>query len=130
MAPDRRRSAATFGEMSKPLGPYTPVVRAGDFVIVSGQVGIAEGRLVEGGVAAQTTQLMANLAGHLATEGASLADVVKTTCFLRDMDDFDTFNAAYAAALGTHRPARSTVAVAGLPIGAGVEVEAWAYLPR
>ena len=116
--------------MSKPIGPYSPVVRAGDFVVVSGQVGIAEGKLVEGGVAAQTTQLMANLAEHLATEGATLGDIVKTMCFLRDMDDFDTFNAAYAAALGGHRPARSTVAVAGLPIGAGVEVEAWAYVPR
>lgn len=113
-----------------PIGPYSPVVRAGDFVIVSGQVGIADGALVDGGVEGQTTQLMANLAGHLATEGATLRDVVKTTCFLRDMDDFETFNRAYAAALGDHRPARSTVAVAGLPIGALVEVEAWAHVPE
>jgi 2-iminobutanoate/2-iminopropanoate deaminase len=116
--------------MSKPIGPYSPVVRAGDFVIVSGQVGIVDGTLVEGGVAAQTRQLMKNLAGQLAAEGATLTDVVKTTCFLLDMDDFETFNSAYAEALGTHRPARSTVAVKGLPIGASVEVEALAYAPR
>ena len=115
--------------MSKPIGPYSPVVRAGDFVIVSGQVGIADGALVEGGVAAQTTQAMANLAGQLESVGASLDDVVKTMCFLVDMDDFATFNEAYVAALGSHRPARSTVAVAALPIGATVEVEAWAHVP-
>ncbi len=115
--------------MSKPIGPYSPVVRAGDFVIVSGQVGIADGALVEGGVAAQTTQAMANLAGQLASVGASLDDVVKTMCFLVDMDDFATFNDAYVEAFGTHRPARSTVAVSALPIGAKVEIEAWAHVP-
>lgn len=115
--------------MSKPLGPYSPVVRAGDFIIVSGQGGIRDGAIVEGGVAAQTTQTMTNVADRLAEAGASLADVVKTTCFLTDMDTFATFNAAYAEALGNHRPARSTVAVAGLPAGMAVEVEAWAYKP-
>lgn len=116
--------------MSTPIGPYSPVVRAGDFLIVSGQVGIVDGSLVEGGVAEQTRQAMENLAGHLGAEGATLSDVVKTTCFLIDMDDFQTFNTAYAAAFGKHRPARSTIAVAGLPIGAAVEVEAWAHAPR
>lgn len=116
--------------MSKPIGPYSPVVRAGDFLIVSGQVGIVDGSLVEGGVAEQTRQAMENLATHLAAEGAALSDVVKTTCFLLEMDDFQTFNTAYAAALGSHRPARSTIAVTGLPIGASVEVEAWAHAPR
>ncbi|MEX2625298.1 MAG: RidA family protein [Ilumatobacteraceae bacterium] len=116
--------------MSKPLGPYSPVVRAGDFIIVSGQGGIRDGAIVEGGVAAQTAQTMANVADRLAEAGASLADVVKTTCFLTDMDTFATFNAAYAEALGDHRPARSTVAVAGLPAGMAVEVEAWAYKPE
>lgn len=114
--------------MSKPLGPYSPFVRAGEFVIVSGQVGIADGALVEGGVAAQTTQAIENLAGVLRSAGASLGDVVKTTCFLRDMDDFATFNDAYVGAFGSHRPSRSTVAVAGLPIGASVEIEAWAHV--
>ena len=114
----------------KPLGPYRPVVRAGDFVIVSGQGGIRDGVLVSGGVAAQTTQTIANLAARLAEEGARLADVVKTTCFLTDMDTFATFNAAYAEAFGEHRPARSTVEVSALPGGMAVEIEAWAYAPR
>lgn len=116
--------------MSRPLGPYSPVVRAGDFVIVSGQGGIRDGALVEGGVAAQTAQAMSNLADRLADVGATLADIVKTTCFLTDMDTYATFNAAYAEALGDHRPARSTVEVSALPAGMAVEVEAWAYKPE
>ena len=115
--------------MSKPLGPYTPVVRAGDFIIVSGQVGVRDGALADGGVAGQTAQAVANLADRLAEVGASLTDVVKTTCFLIDMDAFATFNAAYVDAFGDHRPARSTVAVRELPIGAQVEIEAMAYRP-
>ena len=78
--------------MNKPLGPYSPFVRAGDFVIVSGQGGMRDGALVEGGVAAQTTQTMANVADRLADAGASLDDVVKTLCFLTDMGTFDEFN--------------------------------------
>jgi 2-iminobutanoate/2-iminopropanoate deaminase len=116
--------------MSKPLGPYSPVVRAGDFIIVSGQGGMADGSVVDGGVAAETTQTMKNVAIQLATMGAELGDIVKTTCFLTDMENFATFNAAYSEALGNHRPARSTVAVVGLPAGFLVEVEAWAYKPQ
>jgi 2-iminobutanoate/2-iminopropanoate deaminase len=118
------------GAMSKPLGPYSPVVRAGDFVIVSGQGGMADGKVVDGGVTAETVQTMKNLAAQLESVGASLSDIVKTTCFLTDMENFAAFNAAYAEALGNHRPARSTVAVAGLPAGFLVEVEAWAYKPQ
>lgn len=114
--------------MSKPLGPYTPVVRAGDLVFVSGQVGIADGALPDG-VAAQTSQAIENLTAQLATVGATLADVVKTTCFLVDMDAFATFNEAYVAGFGDHRPARSTVAVRELPVGAVVEIEAVAHVP-
>jgi 2-iminobutanoate/2-iminopropanoate deaminase len=116
--------------MSKPLGPYSPFVRAGDFVIVSGQGGMRDGAVVEGGVTAQTTQTMANLAERLAEAGAELTDVVKTMCFLTDMGTFAEFNDAYAAALGDHRPARSTVEVSALPGGMNVEIEAWAYKPR
>ena len=115
--------------MNKPLGPYSPFVRAGDFVIVSGQVGMKDGAAVEGGVAAQTTQVMANVADRLADAGATLDDVVKTMCFLTDMGTFAEFNDAYVAALGDHRPARSTIGVAALPGGYDVEVEAWAYKP-
>lgn len=116
--------------MSKPLGPYSPVVRAGDFVIVSGQGGMADGKIVEGGVVAETVQTMKNVAAQLASVGASMTDVVKTTCFLTDMENFATFNAAYAEAFGDHRPARSTIGVAALPGGMLVEVETWAYLPQ
>ena len=115
--------------MSTAFGPYTPVVRAGDHVFVSGQVGASDGAIVEGGVADQTAQAVANLAARLAEEGASLADVVKTTCFLVDMDAYATFNAAYMAAFGAYRPARSCVAVRELPVGAAVEIEAIAYSP-
>jgi len=115
--------------MNKPLGPYTPVVRAGDFIFVSGQVGMADGSLPSG-VAAQTTQALENLAGQLASVGAGLDDVVKTTCFLVDMDAFATFNDAYVTGFGSHRPARSTVAVRELPVNAVVEIEAIAHLPE
>ena len=115
--------------MSKPLGPYTPAVRAGDFIFVSGQVGVADGALVSGGVAGQTERAVANLATQLESMGAALTDVVKTTCFLVDMDTFETFNDAYVGAFGRHRPARSTIAVRALPVGAVVEIEAVAYSP-
>ncbi len=116
--------------MTKPIGPYSPIVRAGDFLIVSGQIPIADGRKVDGGVSAETTQVMKNLATQLATMGATLGDVVKTTCFLTDMDNFAAFNEAYVEALGDHRPSRSTVEVSALPGDFAVEVEAWAYLPE
>jgi 2-iminobutanoate/2-iminopropanoate deaminase len=97
-------------------------------LVCSGQVGLVEGALVEGGVEAQARQGLANLAALLESEGASLADVVKTTVFLTDMGDFAAMNAVYAEAFGDHRPARSCVAVAGLPLGAEFEVEAWAFV--
>jgi 2-iminobutanoate/2-iminopropanoate deaminase len=115
--------------MSKPLGPYTPAVRAGDWIIVSGQLGMKDGTMVPGGVAAQTAQAIENLKGHLAGHGATLADVAKTLCFLTDIDTFATFNEAYVAGFGDSRPARSTIGVAALPGGAGVEIEAWAFKP-
>jgi 2-iminobutanoate/2-iminopropanoate deaminase len=114
--------------MSKPVGPYTPIVRAGDWLVVSGQVGLADGKLVDGGVEAQLQQALANLAVLLEGEGASLNDVAKTTVFLTDMGDYASMNEVYIAAFGDHRPARSAVAVAALPVGAVVEVEAWAFV--
>jgi 2-iminobutanoate/2-iminopropanoate deaminase len=111
--------------VSKPVGPYTPIVRAGEWLVVSGQVGLTESGLADG-LEAQVTQAVANLQKLLEGEGASLTDVVKTTVFLVDMDDYAAMNEAYMAAFGDHRPARSAVAVAALPIGALVEVEAWA----
>ena len=115
--------------MSTPLGPYTPVVRAGDWIIPSGQLGIVDGNLVEGGVAAETTQSITNIDALLSQHGATLDDVVKTLCILPDLANFDAFNEAYMAAFGDHRPARSTFA-GGLVRGAAIEIEAWAYKPR
>ncbi|WP_208027548.1 RidA family protein [Rhabdothermincola sediminis] len=116
--------------MTTPIGPYTSIVRAGDLLVVSGQVGVRDGAMVPGGVAAETRQAIDNIAALLATEGASLADVVKTTVFLRHMRDFALMNEAYAEIFGETRPARSTVAVVELPALALVEIEAWAYRPR
>lgn len=115
--------------MSKPLGPYSPFVRAGDFIIVSGQGGLLDGAVVDGGVTAETEQTMRNVADRLGDAGAQLTDVVKTLCFLTDMGTFSEFNEAYATAFGDHRPARSTVEVSALPGGMNVEVEVWAYRP-
>ena len=116
--------------MSTPVGPYSPLVRAGDMLACSGQIGIDKsGRLVPGGVKAQVTQAIANMAAVLRQGGAELSDVVKTTVFLTHMSDYGDMNEAYSEAFGGHRPARSAVAVSGLPLGAMVEVEAWAYLP-
>jgi len=95
---------------------------------VSGQVGLSEGALVEGGVREQTRQVLANLAAVLAAEGASLGQVVKTTVYLLHIDDFAAMNEVYAEVLGVHRPARATVGVSGLPLGALVEIDAWAYV--
>ena len=113
-------------------GPYSPAVRAGDWLALAGQVGIdpGSGKLAGDGVAEQTRQALANVAAVLGDCGASLGDVAKTTVFLVDMGDFPVMNEVYADAFAGHRPARSTVAVAALPLGARVEVEVWAYVPR
>ena len=110
-------------------GPYSPIVRSGEWLVVSGQVGVTDGRLVGGGTGAEVTQAVANLSALLDSHGATVVDVVKTTVFLTDIGDYPEMNEAYAAAFGDHRPARSAVAVAALPLGARVEIEAWARIP-
>jgi len=115
--------------MTKPLGPYSPIVRAGDFLIVSGQGGLLDGVKVAGGVRGETAQAIANVAALLESGGAALTDVVKTTCFLADMENFAAFNEAYIDGFGSHRPPRSPVAAAGLPGNFLVEIEAWAHRP-
>jgi 2-iminobutanoate/2-iminopropanoate deaminase len=112
-----------------PAGAYTPVVRAGEWLVVSGQVGIdADRRLVPGGTAAELRRAIANLESHLAAHGARLEQVVKTTVFLRHMSDYSVMNEVYMECFGDHRPARSAIGVAELPVGALVEIEAWAYV--
>ncbi|MDP9069836.1 MAG: Rid family detoxifying hydrolase [Actinomycetota bacterium] len=109
-----------------PVGPYSPIVRAGEWLVCSGQVGVRDGTLVQGGVEAEARQALANLRALLDGEGSSMGAVVKTTVFLVDVAAFAAVNEVYAEAFGGHRPARSTVVVAALPLGAAVEIEAWA----
>ncbi|MEO5679923.1 MAG: Rid family hydrolase [Acidimicrobiales bacterium] len=111
--------------MTTPIGPYSPIVEAGGWLICSGQLGLVDGELVEG-VAAQTAQSLRNVEALLAGRGAGLGDVVKSLVFLADMADFEVMNDQYATAFGDHRPARSTVGVAALPKAAAVEIEVWA----
>ena len=116
--------------MTKPIGPYTPIVRAGDWLVTSGQLGQRDGRLVDGGIEAETAQAMANVRALLEGEGATMADLVKATVFLADIDDWPRMNEPYLEALGDHRPARSAFAVGALPLGARVEIEVWAWVGR
>ena len=110
-----------------PAGPYTPALRVGGWLICSGQLGVRDGALVDG-LAPQVTQALANVDALLRADGATLANVVKTTVFLTDIGDYATMNEAYVAAFGDHRPARSAIAVAALPRGGRVEIEAWAWI--
>ncbi|MGO9893078.1 MAG: RidA family protein [Bryobacteraceae bacterium] len=116
-----------------PRGPYSPAVRAGDYIFVSGQIPLDpitnQTRL--GDVASETRQVLENIRLNLEGCGATLRDVVKTTVFLTNVQDFAAMNAAYAEVFGDSKPARSTVGVAALPLpGAKVEIEAIAYKPR
>ena len=120
--------------MSPAVGPYSPVRRVGDWVVTSGQIGLrtddsGAAALVPGGTVAELRQALQNLAEVLAIEGATLSDVVKTTLFLVDMGDFAVVNEVWVEFFTGHRPTRSAVAVAALPLGARAEVEAWAYAP-
>src|SRR6476661_6393769 len=111
-------------------GPYSPAVRAGDFVVMAGQVGFGpDGKLVEGGVEVETRQVLANIEAVLGDCGATWGDVARAAIFLTDLGNFATVNALYEGAIGAHRPARTTIGVAALPAGALVEIECWAYLP-
>lgn len=111
------------------IGPYSQAIQAGGFLYTSGQIALdpASGALVDGGVEAQTEQAIANLKAILEEAGAGLDQVVKTTCFLRHMEDFAAFNAVYEKYF-TGKPARSCVEVSALPKGALVEIEAVACL--
>ena len=113
-------------------GPYSPAVRAGDWLVLAGQVPLdpSTGTMVTGEVAAQARQVFANIRAVLADCGATLAEVAKATVFVTDIGQFATVNEVYAEAFGAHRPARSTVQVAALPGGADVEIEVWAYIGK
>jgi 2-iminobutanoate/2-iminopropanoate deaminase len=109
----------------KAIGPYSQAAIHGDLIFTAGQIALdpASMELVPGGVAEQTERVLANIRAVLEAAGSSLGRVVKTTVFLVDMADFAAMNEVYARAFGDHRPARSTVAVVGLPRSVRVEIE-------
>jgi len=120
--------------MPAPVGPYSPVVRAGDLVVTSGQLGLAPGpdgvvALVEGGAAPQLAQALRNGEAVLADAGARKDQVIKATLLLADISEFAACNDVWIEFFGDHRPARTAFAVAALPLGAAVEVELWASSP-
>jgi 2-iminobutanoate/2-iminopropanoate deaminase len=125
-----KREVVIVAGAPKPIGPYSPAIRAGNFVYASGSLGVdpATGSLVPGGIEAQTRQSLENLAAVLEAGGASLASVVKTTVFLQDIGEFAKMNAVYAEFFSQKPPARSAFQVAALPAGAAVEIEAIALV--
>ena len=127
------KSAVSTPNAPAAIGPYSQAIESGDFLYTSGQVGIDRftGQLVSGGIAEQTTQAVENLKAVLAEAGCHLYNVIKTTVFLKDMNDFAAMNEVYAhyfAPEGFVPPARSTVEVARLPKDALVEIEVIARL--
>lgn len=112
------------------IGPYSQAIVHGGMVFTAGQIAIdpATGELIEGGIAAQTERVFQNLSAVLDAAGASLASVVKTTVFLKDMGEFTAMNEVYGRHFGDHRPARSTVQAARLPKDCSVEIEAIAVV--
>ena len=112
------------------VGPYSQAIRVGNLVFTAGQIAIdpAQGRLIEGDVAAQTRQVLTNLLAVLEAAGSALSQVVKTTVFLQDIGDFAAMNTVYAEFFPEKPPARSAVQVAALPLGALVEIEAVALV--
>jgi 2-iminobutanoate/2-iminopropanoate deaminase len=126
-----RHTSLTNDKAPAAIGPYSIGVQVGDLVFSSGQLGIdpASGKIVEGGIEAETHQALRNLAAVLEAAGAGLEDIVKTSVFLRDINDFAAMNTVYAGYFKENPPARSAFQVAALPKGAAIEIEAIAVLP-
>ncbi len=122
----RKQSVVSTPEAPAAIGPYSQAMSAGGMVFCSGQVALdpESGELVEGGVEAQTVQVLKNLEAVLRAGNAGFDTVVKTTIFLADMDDFAKVNAIYAESFGESRPARATVQVSRLPLDVRVEIDA------
>ena len=127
---DPRLTVVHTAQAPEAIGPYSQAVVANGMVFTAGQIALdpATMQIVEGDVSAQAEQVLRNLTAVLDASGASWASVVKTTIFLADMADFQAVNAVYARVLGDARPARSTVAVLGLPRNVRVEIEAVALV--
>jgi 2-iminobutanoate/2-iminopropanoate deaminase len=124
------RQAVSSTDAPKAIGPYSQAIRAGNLLFLSGQIPLnpATGEVVEGGIAAQTERVLQNISAVLTTAGASFANVVRTTVFLADMNDFAAMNAVYAKYVVDPPPARSTVQVSRLPKDVRVEIDAIAAL--
>jgi 2-iminobutanoate/2-iminopropanoate deaminase len=120
-----RKTVAT-GKAPGAIGPYSQAVRSGGFLFCSGQIPLdpGTGKMVDGGIEAQTERVLRNLEAVLEAGGASLAKVVKTTVYLADLGDFPAMNAVYGKFFREHPPARATVQAAKLPAGARVEIDA------
>jgi 2-iminobutanoate/2-iminopropanoate deaminase len=128
----KKKIIVKTGEAPKPIGPYSAGVKVGNWVFTAGQIGIdpQTGEIVEGGIEAETRQVLMNLKNILEAAGSSLDKVVKTTVFLRDMGEFSQMNQVYAEFFDNEYPARSTVQAAGLPKGSAVEIEAVARVRK
>jgi 2-iminobutanoate/2-iminopropanoate deaminase len=115
----------------KPIAPYSPAIRAGDFVFVAGQIGIdpETNAMVQGGIVPETRQVLANLRTLLNAAGLDFDDAVRATVYLADLDDYGTFNEEYGAVIGEVPPSRVAIQVARLPLDARVEVSMIAYGP-
>lgn len=124
------RQAVSAPNAAKPIGPYSPAIRAGNLLFLSGQVGFdpATGALVDGDIAAQTDQVMCNISALLRAAGTDFAHVVRATVFLADMNEFARMNEVYARYVVDPPPARSTVQVARLPRDARVEIDVIAVI--
>ena len=126
-----KKEIVTTNKAPKAIGPYSAGVKVGQFVYTAGQLGIdpETGAFVPGGIVAETRQALTNLKAVLVAAGSSLDQVVKTTVFLKDMDEFGAMNEVYAEFFTDQYPARSAVQVARLPKDGAVEIEAVAVLP-
>ena len=131
MSCEHQKQIVTAEHAPKAIGPYSHAVRACHFIYTSGQLGLdpATGGLVEGGIEAETRQALLNLKAVLEAGEASLDSVIKTTVFLRDINDFSRMNGVYAEFFHESPPARSAVQVAALPRNGAVEIEAVAFVP-
>ncbi len=119
------KQPVTSERIPKAIGPYSPAIRSGEWIFTSGQLGLdpLTGELAAGGTGAQTRRALENCTLLLAAAGSTLAEVVKTTVFLKSLDDFGEMNSVYAEFFPTDPPARTTVQAAALPKGAAVEIE-------
>ena len=125
-----RKEAITSPTAAPAIGPYSPAVRAGNLLFISGQIPLdpATGQLIDGDIRAQTTRVLDNLRELLVAAGADTSDVVRTTIFLADLGDFATVNEIYATYFQQPYPARATVQVARLPRDVRIEIDAIAHL--